>query len=228
MAEQPILFNGAMVRAILDGRKTQTRRVVKGAAEFADMASELQEHRELAGWQEHIPGHLVAPCPFGKPGDRLWVRETWMPGYYHEADHEDGPKVSVIHRADNAESTVAAPSYELAEEWEREFSEDGDEAPPWRPSIHMPRWACRIVLEITGVRVERLNAISDAACWAEGAIIEKRPDQFSVHSVIGVDGRAYLSPRRSFHALWTSTGGDWDANPWVWVIEFKRMEASHG
>lgn len=216
MRERPILFNGAMVRAILAGQKTQTRRAVTGVR--GDNCLSLKKPTKTrSGIITHVldaPGHGL--CPFGQPGDRLWVRETWMPGYYHEADHEDGPKVSVIHRADNAEATVAAPSYELAEQWEREFSEDGDEAPPWRPSIHMPRWACRLVLEITDVRVERLHAISEADALAEGIDHE------------AMNGYALAGMHRSagfaFRDLWTSTGGDWDSNPWVWVIEFKRVE----
>lgn len=202
MIERPILFNGAMVRAILSGAKTQTRRAVK---------PQPKSTPKLGGFGRlWFDGSEDMVCPFGQPGDRLWVRETWMPGYYHEADHEDGPQVSVIHRANNAEVTVAAPSYELAEQWEREFSEDGDDAPPWRPSIHMPRWACRLVLEITDVRVERLQAISEADAEAEGTnpVVAKVPTH-----------------RDAFRYLWGDTDGDWKSNPWVWVVGFRPLEA---
>ncbi|WP_435014653.1 hypothetical protein [Xanthomonas arboricola] len=211
MRERPILFNGAMVRAILSGAKTQTRRAMKVQPVRNGRFWEVYG----AGWSDGmssvpaVHGHSLATnCAFGQPGDRLWVRETWMPGYYHEADHEDGPRVSLIYAADNAESAIPAPSYELAEQWEREFCEDGDEPPPWRPSIHMPRWACRLVLEITDVRVERLQAISDVDALAEGV------DQTNT-SIAGY-------ARQRFQKLWTDTGGDWDANPWVWVIGFKQ------
>lgn len=203
MRERPILFNGAMVRAILAGQKTQTRRVAKGVAAVHARTGEALADIDSAGPR--------VQCPFGQPGDRLWVRETWMPGYYHEADHEDGPKVSVIYRADNAELTVTAPSVEFAERWERDFSDDGDDAPPARPSIHMPRWACRLVLEITAVRVERLQAISTQDCLAEGITT-----RFKV-----ADAADELRIR--FCDLWNDTGGDWDSNPWVWVIEFKAV-----
>lgn len=213
MRERPIIFNGAMVRAILAGQKVQTRSVAKGVMAVHTRTGEALADIDSAGPR--------VPCPFGQPGDRLWVRETWMPGYYHEADHEDGPKVSVIHSADNAEATVAAPSYELAEQWERQFSEDGDEAPPWRPSIHMPRWACRLVLEITAVRVERLQAISEADAIAEG--------------LSQSDTGSWLPgpcdhPEWAFHQLWAQVYGEpaWEANPWVWVIDFKRVEVAGG
>lgn len=189
--ERPIIFSGAMVRAILDGRKTQTRRVVKlqprSRADIGHHGAGMPFIRN--------PDPLCKnfACPYGHPGDRLWVRETWGTGGYFPYPY--------AYRADGVEY----PN-------ER-----------WKPSIHMPRRGCRLVLEITGVRVERLQAISDADCWAEGAAVQARPDQFSVHSVLGPDGKAYLSPRGAFHALWTSTGGDWDANPWVWVVEFRRV-----
>jgi len=242
MRELPILLSAAMVRAILEGRKSQTRRAVKvphqnplGQWESTTVGG-FDKHRvehpdHAALWHTRTGDTLI--CPYGQPGDRMWVRETWMPGYDHEADHEDGPKVSVIYRADNAEETVAAPSYELAEQWQRKFSEDGHDAPPWRSSIHMPRWACRLVLEITDVRVERLqdgdgDLDSESRYLAEG-----------IHRIHHGDGAYYYSafrdephPQNWTHAdsawreLWTSINGQasWDANPWVWVVHFKRIE----
>lgn len=178
-----MLFNGPMVRAILDGRKTQTRRVV----------------RMPHGYWETSPNGLVpAPvgCPFGKPGDRLWARETWAP-------HSDYPDANrAVYRAD--------PGSEY-------------DAERWRPSIHMPRWACRLVLEITDVRVERLHAISEADCAAEGVTRDTEPCDHTRRSCadVGCLGPTY---RSSFAELWTSTGGDWSTNPWVWVISFRRID----
>ena len=219
MRERPMLFNGAMVRAILEGRKTQTRRAIKaipwlpGTNPDFSQAAAFQNAGEfrIAGSEEMTSGFR---CPFGEVGDRLWVRETWVPGYHHEAD-EDGSKVSIIYRADNSERSVAAPSYELAERWGREFSEDGDSPPTWRPSIHMPRWAARLMVEITSVRVERLQAVSEADCRAEGAA--------GGHGAIP-DYAYNATAREHFEHIWTSTGGDWKANPWVWVVEFRVTE----
>lgn len=222
MRERPILFSAPMVRAILEGRKTQTRRVVKRIPWRPGVNPDFSQAREfsnagefrIAGSEEMTTGFR---CPYGQPGERLWIRETWMPGYSHEADHEKGPQVSLLYRADNTEQRVAAPSYELAERWDRDFSEDGDHPPNWRPSIHMPRWACRLVLEVTGVRVERLHGISDQDCIAEGCA--------GGHDSIP-NYRYNALPSEHFRWLWNSINGPdaWDANPWVWVVEFKRLE----
>ena len=208
MTEKPIIFSGPMVRALLAGLKTQTRRVVKR--------------------QKHPYGHWLSPdeialevhgrtgavkSPYGRPGDRLWVRETWTPGYYHDADHEDGPRTSIIYRANGTEETVAAPNYELAEQWRWAYSEDGDEPPRWRPSIHMPRWSSRITLEITDVRVERLRQITGSDAVAEG-VRSRLPDC----------GVAQNEFRDLWDAINAKRGHGWETNPWVWVIEFKRLE----
>ncbi|WP_233671460.1 hypothetical protein [Luteimonas cellulosilyticus] len=216
-----------MVRAILDGCKTQTRRVVKlpegfdftaGRGESSDNPANWGGEDEDGMWWALAAGDgvdQVLPCPLGQPGDRLWVRENWLPGYSHDPDHEGGPRVSVIYNADKSERNVQAPSYELAEKWDREFSDDGDAPPPLRPSIHMPRWASRLVLEVTDVRVERLQAISAADCLAEGAV--------GGHGAI--PNYAYnATPREHFEHIWTSTGCDWAANPWVWVVGFRIAE----
>ncbi|MDW5376800.1 hypothetical protein R6258_07685 [Halomonas sp. HP20-15] len=206
MKERPILMNGEMVRALLDGRKTQTRRVVKPTKDRNGSGCELAPC-EIAGEINNGDYHL---CPYGQPGDRLWVREAWTAGYYHNADADDGPQVSVIYRADSADMTHAAPSYELAEEWERSYSEDGPDDPRWRPSIHMPRWASRIMLEIVSARVERLQEISKADALAEG-----------------ITHRTMNCPRHEYFQLWNDINGDMahEANPWVWVVEFKRVES---
>ncbi|MDH1766550.1 hypothetical protein N5D37_13030 [Comamonas aquatica] len=199
------MFKAPLVRAILEGRKTQTRRIVKPQP----VAGQGMVNAGYCGdrhlWLRDGPCDKTDPayewrCPMGKPGDRIYVRETWQiaggnTGIWYAATDS---------QADDGNSPVSR----------------------WSPSIHMPKSAARIWLEITSVRVERLQQITDTDCWAEGAITEARPDQFSVHSVIATDGKAYLSPRGAFSSLWESTGGDWDANPWVWVIDFKTISTT--
>ncbi|WP_404936511.1 hypothetical protein [Pseudomonas aeruginosa] len=177
--ERPILFNDQMVRAILEGRKTVTRRVVKDTGFYAIDAA---IHGNEVALREREA--LSTRCPFGQPGDRLWVREAW------------------------AQINVAqAPG----ETWVvyRECDNRTDYGGPWKPSIHMRRRDSRILLEITAVRVERLHDLSDPDVLAEGC---SHSEMQSGDSLVSV-----------FARLWQSTGGDWDANPWVWVIEFKRV-----
>ena len=167
MTERPILFSAPMVRAILAGQKTQTRRIAIHKRSIEPMTEE---------------------CPYGKPGDRLWVRETHMDlggCLLYRADH--GSEV---------ERASCAPRQR------------------WAPSIHMPRWASRITLEVTGVRVERLQGISDSDARAEGV------DQDAALSMACTRGAA----RAAYSALWEQIHGpgSWDANPWVWVVEFRR------
>lgn len=214
MRERPILFSAPMVRAILDGRKTQTRRVVKSTKFCPERGSAVGQAG--GAWLYGSPAslglrdrgdHWVVPlsgdylqrmcteeaygwgagagCPYGQPGDRLWVRETWAPC--------DG---GFCYRADEPEGSLAKP-------------DDGR----WHPSIHMFREASRITLEVTGVRVERLQDISDADAVAEGC--------YST----GTIGRDWQAPVDGFPALWALINGQasWAANPWVWVVEFKRL-----
>ncbi|WP_126965773.1 hypothetical protein [Xanthomonas arboricola] len=184
-----------------------------------------------------------AECPFGKIGDRLWVRETWQQvhplqvaagRYSHEgrAGIPGPPPVSyrTIYRADGE----FPPIYMLGgEPWpyrsltpfERNGMQSFVDDPWWNPSVHMPRWACRLVLEITDVRVERLQAISDADAAAEGIIEYDMGDRPAMYGTgyPDSDPNADSSPRGAFQKLWQSTGGDWDANPWVWVIGFRQV-----
>ncbi|MBG7009587.1 hypothetical protein I5G20_30085 [Pseudomonas aeruginosa] len=189
MKERPILFNDQMVRAILEGRKTVTRRPVKATKAHADGFIML-DHGQ--GWRPYNAfGDFTSDsegmeypiaCPYGQQGDRLWVRETFADigcRLTFRADLEDGAHCSVTR---------------------------------WTPSLHMPRWASRILLEITAVRVERLHDITPNQCIAEGAWREKDKELGRGQEAIA-----------AFADLWRSTGGDWDANPWIWVIEFKRV-----
>ncbi|MCD7096899.1 hypothetical protein [Stenotrophomonas sp. MMGLT7] len=200
MRERPILFKGPMVRAILEGRKTQTRRAV--------------HPRHLRQINPGVSGcrpHWTNPMPFGHPGDRLWVRETHAIFPTHGQHRADGERWGPWGGLPTA---VSPDGRQIAY-----FREGFDRCDPgsWHPSIHMPRWACRLVLEITDVRVERLQEISDADALAEG--IQELNGRYTYNG--GLQCRTAVG---SFCALWESTGGDWEANPWVWVIGFKRVE----
>ena len=199
MKERPILFSHSMVRAILEGKKSQTRRAIKlpaapmrlgewepttvggeGCFTFGKNREKISVPEQTAIWHTRNGKTLV--CPYGEVGNRLWVRETFKPisgGYAFKADNHVN--------------------------WCKSVRET-----KWRPSIHMPRRASRIDLEITGVRIERLGDISRDDAIAEGA---PRPD-------------AAYSMRDSYRMLWEAINGkgSWDLNPWVWVIEFTRVK----
>lgn len=206
-----------MVRAILEGRKTQTRRVVK-----------LPHNNQLGAWEPttagggsvKYAGGTPAPelaaiwhtrtgdcyvCPHGDVGDRLWVRETHLAWWKLDEANPAGPRV-FSHVA-----AYAADGYEL---------EPGEK---WIPSIHMLRAASRITLEITDVRAERLQSISESDARAEGVTIEE-------HHMRGYCAGACRPPSiRAFHDLWdglnASRGHGWEANPWVWAVEFRKVES---
>jgi len=210
MRERPIILNSEMVKAVLDGRKTQTRRIVK-----LNDSGRVKFH----GRQWHIDDYNVAiACPFGEVGDRLWVRETWS---------EDFANYYPNDRVWYAANDDRRMDIEVVDGVRGIFSPESNVHVPfrWRPSIHMPRWASRITLEITGVRVERLQDISEADARSEG--IKLAGDLLPEYP------ETYLTPNGdfatatvAFQRLWQSIYGDesWDSNPWVWVIEFKRVE----
>jgi hypothetical protein len=213
MKERPILFSAPMVRAILDGSKTQTRRVVKHQPEYPIIiATDPHTNRYQIGEREPMTeAALLRECPYGQPGDRLWVRETWQ--YYGWSD-EGEPQIRFA--ADNATTWPKPPAgEELVNQWEilsrpENYNIDNHARDRrWRPSIHMPRWASRILLEIVSVRVERLNAISYEDARAEGI------DRMVWPGIL----------THGFKVLWEQINGagSWDANPWVWCIEFKRV-----
>lgn len=224
--ERPILFSAPMVRAILEGRKTVTRRAVKFP--FKDKATGCW----LAG-NEIGPVEVRDNSPFGQPCDRLYVRETFM----------DLRGTGVEHRPD-----PGGPLQRYAYGADTRPGSSGDEARKdfglkWKPSIHMPRAASRILLEITDVRVERLQDISDEQAQAEGIIpVPKTTEdshQFWRNYHLSGDGTFCVrTPKESFKSLWCHVAGgsfpkgeaaykasphSWDANPWVWVVEFKQV-----
>ena len=208
ITERGMIFNAEMVRAILDGRKTQTRRPIKWKQ---TRFTEIGEREDGSKWPwsedaEHA-FDFWHPCPFGSVGDRIWVRETFqgplfdydlMDSYCNDSTPFEKSEFCV-YKADG----VPAPEF---------YDADDELHCCWRPSIHMPRWASRILLEITGVRVERLKSISDRDALREGC---STADMKSGDCVADV-----------FARLWASIYGSdsWNANPWVWVIEFKRVE----
>ncbi|EAB1980457.1 hypothetical protein M1Y80_002305 [Salmonella enterica subsp. enterica serovar Hadar] len=211
MKELGMIFNAEMVNAILSGRKTQTRRPIKWKqTRFTEIAE--RDDGSLWPWAEDCErgGDIWFACPFGEVGDRIWVRETWQVIHDH------------IDESSHVEYRTYAPSIPKEKDryWHTVYAEHfGDESRedrgfPWRPAIHMPRWASRITLEITDVRVERLRDLSEEDAKSEGII----PSAGGV-----LPGWEY---RINFRDLWMDIYGtdNWEANPWVWVIEFKRVE----
>ena len=205
MREITVLFNGAMVRAILDDRKTQTRRIVKPqpGADIVDIEYEPEADLWLGNTREDNDlgycSSWSARSPLGKPGDRLWVRETWAwPG-----------EEQVLYFADPW-------ARKLADEWKKDLNYPQVK---WKPSIHMPRWAARLFLDVVDVRIERLCDISAEDARAEGA--DRNEGKW-----VDEDGRTRSSYRLAFQRLWISVYGaeSWEDNPWVWVTEFKRVK----
>lgn len=232
ITERGMIFNSDMVRAILDGRKTQTRRVMKVQPQYPEFGirriieSPIIKEIGMYLWsQTDACGVKVRSkpfvCPFGSVGDRIWVRETFQ-GPLFDFDQMDAyckdstpfeKAQFCVYKADGK----PAPEY---------YDADDNLHCGWRPSIHMPRWASRITLEITDVRVERLNAISEEDARAEGITDggclncgEPEPCACANPEPDATD---------AFACLWQSIYGqeNWNANPWVWVIEFKRIKGA--
>ena len=191
MRERPILFSAPMVRATLEGRKTQTRRVIKPQPEMV-------EDRRTTAW-EGDPATLLRllkannrGCPYGKPGDRLWVRETCKLKSYGKPISEGWGGTIVEYKDENKKEVL------------NKYATGTNDK--WRPSIHMPRWASRITLEVTGIRVERLRDITLQDVLAEGCMLSTSKDE-----------------PLDYQNLWESINGPelWASNPWVWVVEFR-------
>ncbi len=262
MKERAILFSAPMVRAILEDRKTVTRRLVRNPRDRNGSGLAVSRMRSFphvgqlhdgswmfadvpkSEWSQALPeSHLKGGglrSPYGGPGDRLWVRETWGSADHYYQDHENDDPSVVAYAADrsaiqfHAKAPRPIPSWDIAQwNWDKMR---------WRPSIHMPRWASRITLDVIDVRVERLQDITEDDAKAEGTPrVEGDPDEYPCLSCdLGVGpklpkgsiGCADCSnsgvscARAHFAALWDSIsaeGAKWQSNPWVWRVDFKRV-----
>ncbi|WP_165708277.1 hypothetical protein [Pectobacterium polaris] len=220
MKERGIIFNGDMVRAILDGRKTQTRRMVKPTPDYPQiLETRLAESGCVfavhANRHHASEGRFRWDCPFGQPGDRLWVREAFR--VMGKATDVARLMYKASERNSFTESTRTVPVDVCTKQSSQK----------WTPSIHMPRWASRITREIIGVRVERLNDISEEDCWAEGIdAVDGRFENAEIIDMAVKIGCCIEDAKPMFALLWQSIYGaeSWDANPWVWVIEFKHIK----
>lgn len=219
MKERPILFSGPMVRAILAGEKTQTRRLVSTRAcgkTIRPRAGHVQALRD-GSWEWSADGGfdqgvLTLCCPHGGPGDRLWVRETWRAEELR--DGLDG----IRFRADQGFQPIQN-SHAAADLW-MEAHANGNHGESWRPSIFLRRWASRITLEISSVRAEQLQAITDDDIRAEGVTLEVARELAPRASITTL--------REAWAAGWDAINGDraaWASNPWVWVLAFARVGA---
>lgn len=234
MQERPILFSGPMVRALLDGSKTQTRRLLKPPPPHNTVAiGRWQDPGPRPAWwaflrdgpvdHDHPFGGAEIHgdfwlCPYGQPGDRLWVRETFVQGWPLGAD-------GIVDQYDAEGNAKPKQTWYRATSPDMDWCDGGDDCPmpvPWKPSIHMPRWASRITLEITEVRVERLQDISEQDAQAEGIAFDESHQCWPDY---GQAAPPICNARGSYRLLWQSINGpgSWTANPWVWAVSFKRV-----
>lgn len=221
MRERPILFSAPMVRAILAGTKTQTRRLVqvprRGAFVLADHGDGWRPFASDDGESIVCDDGNERPmaCPYGQPGDRLYVRENFAPvdGHGHKCAPRDAAFVVLPDGAQQYRNGTYSPPLP-------EYQQSAFDGIKWRPSIHMPRWASRITLEVTAVRVERLQDISEEDAKAEG-----------VTPMLGAPEPVPPAYRDGFRQLWDEINGErasWASNPFVWVVSFRRAPAGGG
>ena len=235
--ERPVLFNGEMVKAILEDRKTMTRRVMKRS--MPGDISECRLTKDNILYMEHLGGYTTfrpRACPYGTPGDRLWVKETWKIASFMEGD-----PIEFQYKADGAiaEENISSDCLNYEDWYERVCIqstdylikigwkykdgegcfrwENGKSPLPWKPSMFMPHWASRIMLEITNVRLGQVQEISEDDATKEGCVPYVDP----------FENTKITNARQGFVQLWNfineKRGFGWEANPWVWVIEFKRV-----
>lgn len=216
MRETKIIMQAESVRGILEGRKTQTRRIIDRlrkpgkVTEFSTSTTpgyDWHFRDKQMHWHDIDHERLLEMCPYGRPGDRLWTREKWA-----ESDRPDGTPV-VAYAAGGCIAVGRDGSFG-PDVLIRNFAwNENPYVDRWRPSIHMPRWASRIDLELVSVRVERLQSISDEDVLAEGIY----PTTTGLYPG---------SPRASYRSMWDQINGpgSWDANSWVWRLEFRRIK----
>lgn len=260
MNAKPILFSGPMVRALLEGRKTQTRRIVKPqptngwAFENPPVLGRITSSHPKRGrfgafvrrgLGSDFPEADLIACPYGQPGDLLWVRETWADLLAVSPTTDEPMKIGP------GERLIEEPTFWIDGEGRKRWHYDGQviayransdvefcdgngfmgdmadrsDMPTWKPSIHMPRWASRLTLRITDVRVQRLQDISEEDARAEGAGLYVPGHGFITEQTLHADPgySNFLAPRQGFEAIWTEINGadSWAANPWVWAISFE-------
>jgi len=231
MKERPIIFSTSMVKKILSGEKTQTRRIIKpqfstvwGSGQPNEQTFELRNKQQ---WKDAFGCHvdISTPtnhwkwlwCPYGKAGDRLWVRESWadVTCAFDDADEIR----DVAFKADNSVWNCYGQMVYL-----EQLGQSGIYVNKWKPSIHMPKFASRINLEITNVRVERLQDISEADAQTEGM---PKPNHYYCDEMGGWEGHRCKKSTTFFEELWNEInakrGFGWESNPWVWVIEFRKI-----
>lgn len=230
MAERPILMSGPMVRAVLEGRKSQTRRLVKPQPPRDCKSVYAPFAKDPNNWQGVCADDLIGwygRCPYGVPGDRLWVREKhyrmgkWVRSGTTKAGRPrwrfkaDGNGLLYVAQVEDTTAPIVLPKKRTERGWHK------------RPSIFMPRWACRLVLEVTAVRVERLQDISEGDSKAEGCAVgdvvthKGTMGPFDAELTKGAD-----TAREAYRALWNSLNAKrapWASNPWVWCISFRRV-----
>jgi hypothetical protein len=259
--EIPILFSTPMVQAILEGRKTQTRRIMKpqpvvGENEWKWVGTRPKAKRAsgaISAWGPNVSPSdcfvLAGSCPCGRPGDLLWVRETWRPinwdadegtvnveykdRFTHEVEmfaHDLSKVDDFITKLADKMDKKCEPTVNEEEEYFSYTKEQIDKFMPWKPSIHMPKAAARIWLEVVSVKVERLQDISRDDSIAEGVSHFNHGYGGSPQGVWYNDyehgGGHTMGPYQSFRGLWKTINGpeSWKANPWVWVVEFRKIE----
>lgn len=216
--ERPILFSGKMVRALLEARKTQTRRVIQGLGErtHSPFLGEDGVWRWMTGRVSHVDDERR--CPYGNPGDKLWVRETWR-GF-----DADGSTFVCRYAADDSMRRV---DVDANRGWTPILMRAARQVPEkWQPSIYMPRELSRITLRMTNVRAERVQEITQPDAIAEGVRASDAAAVFKGGKLI--EGLSN-TPRGAFACLWDSINGErdgcsWDANPWVWVVSFEKVQ----
>lgn len=252
MKERPILFNAAMVKAILSGRKTQTRRFIQSPARtmqannincisyrepgdkwYQDYVFSMRDRSGT--WQDYTKEQFLAKCPLGHPGDQLWVRETFATlgnedgcaiDWQENLVKAGGPDAARVYRASCEQRPGNYGLWSIPDDafW-KPHTENMQYEGSWVPSIHMPRWASRIHLEITNVGVQRLQDISPGDAVREGICQLPASGRYCINPGDQYFGGASRSAKEVYSWLWESIYGEgsWQANPWVWVIEFERV-----